>query len=137
MLLNPKSIRDKKSATMVDITITTRVPSFKSACEGQVTDFISARTSRKKSAIFSNFIVFTSVFNKQAAAACGNKNCGRTGRNRTRNPRFWRPVLYQLNYCPATFIPQRLALCARYVSGRWGRTSSAPSCSGACACFWS
>ncbi len=39
-----------------------------------------------------------------------DNNVGRTGRNRTRNPRFWRPVLYQLNYCPATSINQRLAL---------------------------
>ena len=36
---------------------------------------------------------------------------GRPGRNRTRNPRFWRPVLYQLSYRPAVIArvsPRRL-----------------------------
>ena len=27
--------------------------------------------------------------------------CGRSGRARTRDPRFWRPMLYQLSYAPA------------------------------------
>ena len=29
---------------------------------------------------------------------------GRGDRNRTYNPRFWRPVLYQLSYTPKTLI---------------------------------
>ena len=29
---------------------------------------------------------------------------GRGDRNRTRSPRFWRPMLYQLSYSPATVI---------------------------------
>ncbi len=42
---------------MADITITTVVPSFKSSLPGQLTDFISERTSRKKRLTFSNFII--------------------------------------------------------------------------------
>ncbi|MBF8270955.1 MAG: hypothetical protein HW380_60 [Magnetococcales bacterium] len=29
---------------------------------------------------------------------------GRTGGNRTPNPRFWRPMLCQLSYCPSCFV---------------------------------
>src|SRR5687767_14080448 len=40
---------------------------------------------------------------------------GRTGGNRTPNPRFWRPVLCQLSYCPSSQLrpihnPQLLGL---------------------------
>ena len=92
---------------MADITITTTVPSLRSSLPGQLTDFISERTSRKKRLTFSNFIISPIM---QRIVRLNHKNVGRTGRNRTRNPRFWRPVLYQLNYCPATSIFQRLAL---------------------------
>ncbi len=98
---------DKNIATIVDITITTTVPSFKSSLLGQVTDFISERTSRKKRVIFSNFILFTKSY---VYCLKNFMQCGRTGRNRTRNPRFWRPVLYQLNYCPAHYNMRYLAL---------------------------
>lgn len=57
ILLNPKSTRDRNKAVMVDMTITTTVPSFRSALLGQVTDFISALTSRKNVVILSNFIL--------------------------------------------------------------------------------
>src|SRR5213592_4805055 len=33
----------------------------------------------------------------------------RPGRNRTCNPRFWRPVLYQLSYGPRTYSDLKLA----------------------------
>src|ERR1043166_2594267 len=33
----------------------------------------------------------------------------RPGRNRTCNPRFWRPVLYQLSYGPKDWTPRRRA----------------------------
>ena len=35
-----------------------------------------------------------------ACSLCEKKN-GRGDRTRTRNPRFWRPMLYQLSYSPA------------------------------------
>ena len=94
-MVKPKSTIERKIATMADITITTTVPSLRSSLPGQLTDFISERTSRKKRFTFSNFIISPNTCIKR---------CGRTGRNRTRNPRFWRPVLYQLNYCPATLF---------------------------------
>jgi hypothetical protein len=31
------------------------------------------------------------------------RNANRPGRNRTCNPRFWRPVLYQLSYGPLNY----------------------------------
>ena len=137
MPLKPRSTSDKNIETIADITMTTIVPSFKSALLGQVTDFISARTSRKNFLILSNFIYLTISIGMLPLRHCCRIKCGRTGRNRTRNPRFWRPVLYQLNYCPATYLSQRFsAVYAVYVSGKWGRISSAPSCSDVCACFW-
>ena len=33
---------------------------------------------------------------------------GRGGETRTPNTRFWRPVLYQLNYAPKIFLPLSL-----------------------------
>jgi len=52
----PKSTKDKKIATIADITMTTIVPSLRSSLLGQLTDFISERTSRKKRLTVSNFI---------------------------------------------------------------------------------
>ena len=49
---------DKKTATNADITITTIVPSLRSALLGQVTDFISERTSRKKRVTFSIIAIY-------------------------------------------------------------------------------
>ncbi len=37
---------------------------------------------------------------KQSAKSCIDLAPSRPGRNRTCNPRFWRPVLYQLSYGP-------------------------------------
>src|SRR5690606_10764230 len=34
----------------------------------------------------------------------GDPLCGRGDRTRTRNPRFWRPVLCQLSYSPKTTV---------------------------------
>ena len=62
MLLNPKSTRDRNIATMVDITITTSVPSLRSALLGQVTDFSSDLTSWKNFLILSNFILLTNSY---------------------------------------------------------------------------
>ena len=85
---------------MADITMTTSVPSLRSSFVGQLTDFISERTSRKKRLTSANFIISPNT----CLGLRRRSECGRTGRNRTRNTRFWRPVLYQLNYCPATYI---------------------------------
>ena len=38
--------------------------------------------------------------NSGAGQVAVSEDNGRAGRNRTRNRRFWRPVLYQLSYCP-------------------------------------
>ena len=41
---------------------------------------------------------------------------GRGGRTRTRDPRFWRPVLYQLSYTPVhlTIIPHSFYFCKSF-----------------------
>ena len=43
---------------------------------------------------------------------------GRPGRNRTRNHRFWRPVLYQLSYWPTPDLPEKLRYLARFSVNR-------------------
>ena len=35
---------------------------------------------------------------------------GRGGETRTRDTRFWRPVLYQLSYAPKVFLPLSLPI---------------------------
>ncbi len=59
---------------------------------GQVTLVASCRTSRINWDAFVSDIRF-SPFTSSVAA-------GRSGGTRTHNPRFWRPVLYQLSYTP-------------------------------------
>ncbi len=112
--------------------ITTRVPSFRSSFDGQVMYCFSCQTSFRNFQSFLNISVLPScagfvnsapgldstTFNVPAdmhplkTASHKKKGCwqrflfvktGRTGRNRTRNPRFWRPVLCQLSYCPALY----------------------------------
>src|ERR1039457_6333973 len=55
---------------------------------------------------------------------------GRGGTTRTRDPRFWRPMLYQLSYAPSVTW-SRDAACAR---GNACRTCAAPDGPGRCAC---
>jgi len=43
-------------------------------------------------------------------------NGGRAGRNRTRNLRFWRPLLYQLSYDPMSSPVNRDIIVDRFVS---------------------
>ena len=53
---------------MADITNTTTVPSLRSSLVGQLTDFISERTSRKKRLTSANFIILPNTFGALAAA---------------------------------------------------------------------
>src|SRR5690606_5509009 len=55
----------------------------------QYTRIQSARCNRKQ--------IARSVFD-----GTGDLSCGRGDRTRTRNPRFWRPLLCQLSYSPKT-----------------------------------
>ena len=51
---------------------------------------------------------------------------GRGGETRTRDTRFWRPVLYQLSYAPKAFLPLSLLNLAGLMLNKWrnGRDSN-------------
>src|SRR5437764_12313697 len=80
---------------------TTTVVFSTSLRPGQVTFFISALVSRKKSRVVNHQsrglatieLLFSSI---------GSSVIGRPRGARTPNLRFWRPLLYQLSYWPAS-----------------------------------
>jgi hypothetical protein len=83
-----------KNVTMITVTITTIVDSFNSDREGQETRFISWDVSlRYCDSLFKILNGLVAPFTIARP--------GRGGRARTRDPRFWRPMLYQLSYTPA------------------------------------
>jgi hypothetical protein len=53
----------------------------------------------------------------------------RGGRNRTRNPRFWKPVLCQLSYTPNRKLPRKKIFAATFNSQSlwWSRQYQIPS----------
>ena len=61
--------------------------------------------------------------NSGAGQVAVSEENGRAGRNRTRNRRFWRPVLYQLSYCPNPNCPLIKSLCRRVMVSRPGNSS--------------
>src|SRR5262245_51419191 len=107
--------------------ITTNVVAYTSFRLGHVTRPISLRTSARNrrerphhpvtlsrarpprdscSSTVAAFIVFGARGRSLKEPTPSDRPClpaqpGRTGGNRTPNPRFWRPVLCQLSYCPS------------------------------------
>ena len=95
---------------------TTKVDPFNSSQFGQDTLFISYCTSEVNCWIFLNIIYLfyqktENISNLSKHIISLNGSFCRRGRARTRNPRFWRPVLYQLSYSPINYsllyIPSR------------------------------
>src|SRR5687768_4014905 len=103
----------------IDVRITTIVVAYTSLRLGHVTRAVSLRTSERKRAerphhpatppfarpaidsSCSTIAVFIiSVALRSGVTFQNRGKTGRTGGNRTPNPRFWRPVLCQLSYCP-------------------------------------
>ena len=61
----------------------------------------------------------------------------RAGGTRTPDLRFWRPLLYQLSYCPPlkTLTGSPGGWCASYPTGNTSLTGCGPGCcAGSCAC---
>ena len=96
---------------------TTKVDPFNSSQFGQDTLFISNCTSEVNCWIFFNIIYLfyqktENISNLSKHIISLNGSFCRRGRARTRNPRFWRPVLYQLSYSPMNYsliyFPSRL-----------------------------
>ena len=87
---------------------TTKVDPFNSSQYGQDTLFISNCTSEVNCWIFLNIIYLfyqktENISNLSKHIISLNGSFCRRGRARTRNPRFWRPVLYQLSYSPMNY----------------------------------
>src|ERR1700679_462560 len=92
-------------------TNTTSTGRVVSRREGQVTFDNSCRTWRTKSPgdglAMDEFTRLTTYFDSATVAPGAGRRAvqgGRGDRDRTYNPRFWRPVLYQLSYTPRTLI---------------------------------
>src|SRR3954465_15472226 len=94
--------------------MTTTVVAYTSFCDGQVTRFSSLRTSLRNtrarsmrppaaSRTVSSVVVSSATFllASNLTPNFARAKVGRTGGNRTPNPRFWRPVLCRLSYCPS------------------------------------
>ena len=87
---------------------TTKVDPINSSQFGQDTLFISNCTSEVNCWIFLNIIYLfyqntENISNLSKHIISLNGSFCRRGRARTRNPRFWRPVLYQLSYSPMNY----------------------------------
>ena len=57
---------------------------------------------------------------RRAGWPCEKRN-GRGGGTRTHDPRFWRPMLYQLSYTPAGKRPSNAALRRWQATSAWAR----------------
>ena len=72
-------------------------------CEMKFATFASANISHLRSKYFTAKLFHLpkgQISLKKAQRDCVRLFSGRGGRTRTRDPRFWRPVLYQLSYTP-------------------------------------
>ena len=93
---------------------------------GQETFFISSRTSLKKDfrrvhrePTYSTAAVVTFPPNCcRATRFVALLDSGRPGGTRTPNPRFWRPMLYQLSHRPVSFEPPRRLHSTPQYTGR-------------------
>ncbi len=85
-------------AKKTDKIITRIVEPFNSGQVGQVTFDISLLTSLKYLTVRSVICAMIYPFTLSGFFT------GRPGGTRTPNSRFWRPVLYQLNYWPTPFV---------------------------------
>ena len=47
------------------------------------------------------------------------KDFGRSGRTRTPDPRFWRPMLFQLSYTPIIYRQIAAPVCSMVTNGVW------------------
>ena len=96
-----------KAANIRVVTMTASVEPISSVRVGQTTFLSSCLVSEKKP----KFLFATSL-----DLSC-LLSTGRRDRNRTCNPWFWRPVLYQLSYSPTGETPIRLVLFFLAVRG--------------------
>ena len=101
------------TAKATENTRTIPVESISSSRVGQLTRANSPRTSFKNSLARSHIAGSRSVIRAQAVllSPARRGTGGRTGRTRTCNHRFWRPVLYHLSYGPARQESARFLVC--------------------------
>src|SRR5262245_52549019 len=116
----PRSITHRYTPNSIDVRMTTTVVAHTSRRVGQVTRLSSTRTSARKRRARPNQPPARSVVsllsNMDLETSSTPSVIGRPGGTRTPNSRFWRPVLYQLNYWPTCFP------CAAYAFCRSDRT---------------
>ena len=122
-----------KAANIKVVTMTASVEPISSWRVGHTTFLSSCLVSEKKPKV---------LFATSLNLSCSVLSTGRRDRNRTCNPWFWRPVLYQLSYSPTGGTPDKARVIfsrgTGYACGRSGRISPVPASrsSSSCSSEW-
>src|SRR5215204_6375257 len=129
------------------IMSTTAVLCLSWSRSGQVTRLSSPRTSlanllgpvRKPPPLFCDCFLLDPADPRflPIVSSHGFASRSRAGGTRTPDLRFWRPLLYQLSYCPPlkTLTGSPGGWCASYPTGNTSLTGCGPGCcAGSCAC---